>query len=148
MLINSIKKILLRDLNLLRNEIELFQNEENLWITEGNITNSAGNLCLHIIGNLNTYIGKALGNTDYVRHRDLEFSLKYVPKTELLQKIEDTILVVKNTLENFPEENLQNKFPIYISEENETIEFYLVHLVGHLRYHLGQINYHRRLLDF
>jgi len=28
-----------------------------------------------------------------------------------------------------------------------TTEYFLLHLLGHLNYHLGQISYHRRLLD-
>jgi hypothetical protein len=28
-----------------------------------------------------------------------------------------------------------------------TLGYFLIHLYGHFNYHLGQINYHRRLLD-
>ena len=147
MQIETLKTMLNRDLNKLKVEIELYQNENNLWKIEKGITNSAGNLCLHLIGNLNSYIGSELGKTNYIRNRPLEFSLKNVPKAELLHKIDETILVVNKTLDTVTTEILQQEYPILVFESKTTTEFFLVHLTTHLAYHLGQINYHRRLLD-
>ncbi|TAF64587.1 MAG: DinB family protein [Cytophagales bacterium] len=146
-MIQSLKTLFERDLNRLKSEIEAYQNEANLWQTEKNIANSAGNLCLHLIGNLNTFIGAQLGKTDYIRNRYLEFSLKNVPKTELISKIEATIQMVSKTLENLKEEELTKDYPIVVLAEKTTTEYLLIHLTTHLNYHLGQINYHRRLLD-
>ncbi|MEZ7498559.1 DUF1572 family protein [Flavobacterium sp. Arc3] len=111
------------------------------------ITNSAGNLCLHLIGNLNTYIGTILGNTDYVRNRELEFSLKDIPKTQLICKIEQTMIVVDCALDKLSEKELRMDFPVLVFETKTSTEFMLIHLTTHLAYHLGQINYHRRLLE-
>ena len=147
MQIEVLKTIFNRDLNKLKVEIELYKNENNLWKIEKGITNSAGNLCLHLIGNLNSYIGSELGKTNYIRNRPLEFSLKNVPKAELLHKINETILVVNKTLDTVTTEILQQEYPILVFESKTTTEFFLVHLTTHLAYHLGQINYHRRLLD-
>ena len=147
MQIEVLKTIFNRDLNKLKVEIELYKNENNLWKIEKGITNSAGNLCLHLIGNLNSYIGSELGKTNYIRNRPLEFSLKNVPKAELLDKINETILVVNKTLDTVTTEILQQEYPILVFESKTTTEFFLVHLTTHLAYHLGQINYHRRLLD-
>src|ERR1700754_5103632 len=99
MLIETLQSIFARDLNKLRTEIESYKDEGNIWKIDGNIANSAGNLCLHLVGNLNTYIGKEIGKTSYVRNRELEFSLKNVPRKELLEKIDDTIKVVNNSLD-------------------------------------------------
>lgn len=109
MLIETLQLLFTRDLNRLRTEIALYKNEENIWKTEGSIANSAGNLCLHLVGNLNTYIGKEIGKTGYVRNRDLEFSLKNVPRAELLHKIDDTICVVNAALHNLDESDLANE---------------------------------------
>ena len=147
MLINTLQSLFTRDLNRLRNEIELYTKEENLWKVEGNIVNSSGNLCLHLVGNLNTFIGKELGNTGYIRNRESEFSLKNIPRHELVRKIDDTIEVVNKTLDNLDESSLKNEYPIIVFEEKTTIEYLLVHLVTHLSYHLGQVNYHRRMID-
>ena len=147
MQIEVLKTIFNRDLNKLKVEIELYKNENNLWKIEKGITNSAGNLCMHLIGNLNSYIGSELGKKNYIRNRPLEFSLKNVPKAELLHKINETILVVNKTLDTVTTEILQQEYPILVFESKTTTEFFLVHLTTHLAYHLGQINYHRRLLD-
>lgn len=146
-MIEIIKKLFSRDLNKLKNEIELYQNEMAIWqIIEG-ITNSGGNLCLHLIGNLNTYIGAELGMTNYVRNRELEFSSKNISKVDLLKKIKDTIDVVEKSLDKLTNEDLKKEYPNLVLDEMTSTEFLLVHLLAHLSYHLGQINYHRRLLD-
>lgn len=136
-----------RDLNKLINEIELYKNEENIWRLEKNIANSAGNLALHLIGNLNTFIGKEIGKTNYVRDRALEFSQKNVPRKELIESINDTIKMVKDSLLHVTPEELKADYPILKFSEITTTEYLLVHLAMHLTYHLGQINYHRRLLE-
>jgi uncharacterized damage-inducible protein DinB len=146
MLLSTLQEIFFRDINRLKSEMELYQNEADIWRIEKQISNSAGNLCLHLIGNLNAFISAALGNTNYVRNRALEFSEKGVPRTELLNKIDETILVVNQTLQQLSEDDLKKDFPILVFDEKTTTEFFLVHLSTHLTYHLGQINYHRRLL--
>ncbi|MEO6723547.1 MAG: DUF1572 family protein [Ferruginibacter sp.] len=147
MLTNTLKTLFNRDLNKLKKEIELYQDETKLWHIEKSIANSAGNLCLHLVGNLNTYIGAELGKINYTRNRDLEFSLKDIPKSELLKKIEDTITVVNLSLDKITDEDLKNEYPLLVFENKTSTEYFMVHLVAHLAYHLGQINYHRRLLD-
>lgn len=135
-----------RDLKRLKTEIESYQNESNLWIIEVGISNSAGNLCLHLIGNLNTYIGAILGGTDYVRNRELEFSLKDIPQKELIEKIEETARIVEETLAKLTDKQLEAEYPMLVLEEKSSTAYFLTHLTTHLTYHLGQINYHRRLL--
>ncbi|WP_121356939.1 DinB family protein [Flavisolibacter nicotianae] len=147
MLIETLQLLFTRDLNRLRAEIVLYKNEENIWKREGSIANSAGNLCLHLVGNLNTYIGKEIGKTGYVRNRDLEFSLKNVPRAELLHKIDDTIRVVNAALHNLDESDLANEYPVLVFEEKTSTGYLLMHLATHLTYHLGQVNYHRRLIE-
>lgn len=147
MLIKILIKLYCRDLNRLKSEIELYRDETKIWYTEKSISNSAGNLCLHLIGNLNTYIGAEIGKTNYVRYRELEFSLKDISRPVLLNKIEETILVIENALSSLTEEDLKAEYPILVFDEKTSIEYLLVHLATHLTYHLGQINYHRRLLD-
>jgi len=147
MLLETLQSLFARDLNKLRSEIELYQKEENLWKIEGAIANSAGNLCLHLIGNLNTYIGKELGKTGYVRNRELEFSQKDVPKKDLIDKINHTIEVVNASLKNVNENVLATEYPVLVFAKKTSTEYMLIHLATHLTYHLGQINYHRRLID-
>ncbi|MEO6174443.1 MAG: DUF1572 family protein [Flavobacterium circumlabens] len=146
MLIETLKSLFDRDLTKLKLEIESYQNETQIWAIDKNISNSAGNLCLHLIGNINTYIGAEIGKTGYIRNRELEFSLKDIAKTELIQKIENTISVVNTALDKLIPADLEAIYPLVVFEKEMTTGFFLVHLSTHLAYHLGQINYHRRLL--
>ncbi len=145
-MITEITQIFNRDLERLHTEIEAFENEEDLWKITGTITNPAGNLCLHLIGNLNTYIGKQLGNTGYIRNRELEFSQKGIAKAVLLTQIMQTKTVVVNTLTTLTDKNLSETYPENTLGYPMTTGFFLVHLTAHLSYHLGQINYLRRIL--
>jgi uncharacterized damage-inducible protein DinB len=147
MITETLRAIFTRDLQKLHQEIELYHDEDNIWKIEGEISNSAGNLCLHLIGNLNFHIGKQIGKTDYVRNRELEFSLKHFPKAELLEKIDETIIVVGSSLGKLTQEDLDSEYPVKVFDTMTSTEYLLVHLATHLSYHLGQINYHRRLLD-
>ena len=146
MVTETLKTLFNRDLNKLKTEIESYENESSIWKIDKNILNSAGNLCLHLIGNLNTYIGAELGETGYIRNRPLEFSLKDIPKSELIEKIEATIQVVNSTLETLNDTDLEKNYPQIVFEKEMTTGFFLIHLATHLGYHLGQINYHRRLV--
>jgi uncharacterized damage-inducible protein DinB len=147
MLLETLKDLITRDLNRLKSEIENYTREENIWMVDKHIANSAGNLCLHLIGNLNTYIGKELGGTNYIRNRDLEFSLKNIPRSELVNKISGAIEMVEQVLTSLNEVELSKEYPILVLDTKTSTEYLLVHLATHLAYHLGQVNYHRRFLD-
>ncbi|MBB6111859.1 Protein of unknown function [Mucilaginibacter lappiensis] len=147
MLIAILKKLFLRDLEKLKTELELYQREQNIWLVDRQITNTAGNLCLHLIGNLNTYIGTELGKTGYIRNRPLEFSSGPVPRTDLLKSVDETIQVIASTLDQLSDEQMAEEYPQEVTGGKVSIGYFLAHLATHLSYHLGQINYHRRLLD-
>ena len=147
MVIDTLQQLFKRDLTRLKTEITSYTKEENLWVVDRAIANSGGNLCLHLLGNLNAFIGSHIGNTGFVRDREFEFSGKNVPMSSLVQQIEDTIVVVENALASLDEKQLVAEYPIKVFKEPMTYEFFLIHLSSHLTYHLGQINYHRRLLD-
>jgi uncharacterized damage-inducible protein DinB len=143
----TLKMLFQRDLEKLKTEIGLYKDPAQLWATDRQIANSGGNLCLHITGNLNTYIGAGLAGTGYVRQRELEFSQKNVPAETLMGMIEETKINVEQGLSRLLPEDGEKEFPILIWNEPTTVEHTLVQLLTHLNYHLGQINYHRRLLD-
>jgi len=142
-----LSKLFQRDLEKLKTEITSYKNENNLWDVTREIKNSAGNLCLHICGNLQHFIGASLSNSGYKRNRDAEFRRKNVPVEELIKEIDKTLEIVTETLKNFEEEKLSEIYPINVFGKEMTTGFFLAHLTTHLNYHLGQINYHRRLLD-
>ena len=136
-----------RDLKKLKVELESYSNEADLWLLEKSITNSAGNLCLHLIGNLNWFIGAQLGDTGYVRDRPLEFSAKHVPRVDMLSDIDKTLSMIETTILKLTNEQLEADYPRLVFKEKTSTYFFLIHLATHLAYHLGQINYHRRLLN-
>ncbi len=136
-----------RDIEQIKNEMALFQLEDNIWKTTGSIKNSAGNLCLHLAGNLNTYIGRNLGGYDYIRDREAEFYLKNVPRQEMIHQtglLKERVLA---TLSQMDEDNLAERYVEDVMGYPMTNGFFLVHLTGHLSYHLGQINYIRRFFE-
>ncbi|MCC7094328.1 MAG: DUF1572 family protein [Ignavibacteriaceae bacterium] len=150
----TLTQLFLRDLEKLKTEISSFKDEKNLWkisgdthLDGGQVKNSAGNLCLHLCGNLQHFVGAVLGNSEYIRNRDAEFSRKNVPQTELIKEIDEAIKIVNQTLESLSESDLNNIYPSNIFGEGTTTAGFLIHLAAHLNYHLGQINYHRRLID-
>ena len=142
----SLNKVMQRHLQQLKKEMSSYAREKDLWLMAGEIPNSAGNLCLHLCGNLQHFIGTVLGNSGYIRQREAEFSTKDVPVDELLSLIDTTMEVVSKTLNNLDAEILVKDYPEKVFTSPMTIEYFLIHLASHLGYHLGQINYHRRLL--
>lgn len=146
MLKQSLIEIFERDLKKLEAEIILYKEEHTLWIIKNGISNSAGNLCLHLIGNLNHYIGALLGNTGYTRNRDSEFTLANISRDKLIRDINDTIITISTTLNHLTNEDFDKEFPEEKHGKKRTTAFMLLHLITHFNYHLGQINYHRRLL--
>ena len=134
------------DLDKLKEEINLFKNEDDIWKIKDGITNSAGNLTMHLLGNLNHFIGKTLGHTDYVRKRDEEFSLKNISREKLISDINSLKEVIKNSLSNLSDEDLKKEFPVKIQEQTFTTQNMLIYLLAHFNYHLGQVNYLRRML--
>jgi hypothetical protein len=134
------------DLDKLIVEISLFKDEASVWTTKEGITNSAGNLALHLIGNLNHFIGKTLGDSGYERKRDDEFSLKNIPREKLISDINDLKGTIKNIIPKLSSEDLKKDFPLAIRDEVFSTQVMLIYLLAHLNYHLGQVNYLRRMM--
>lgn len=147
MLAETLSNLFDRDLERLNLEISTYRNEDNLWQTEAGISNSAGNLCLHLLGNLNHFIGAVLGRTGYVRHRDDEFSLRNIPRQDLLLNIENCRLITGEILSGLTTGDMEKDYPLEFQGRILSTFHMLTHLLAHLNYHLGQINYHRRLLE-
>ena len=136
-----------RDLRRLIEEVNLFSNEEDLWKTRGTVKNSAGNLALHIIGGLNYLIGTTLAQTGYVRDRDQEFSRKGVPRKDLVAQLEQLIPMITGTLNAFTADRMEAEYPFMFDDMNVPNSYVLVQLLAHLNYHLGQVNYLRRIIQ-
>jgi len=146
-LANTLADFYERDLRKLAEEINLFKHEEHLWQTSGSITNSAGNLALHIIGGVNHLVGATLAHTGYMRSRNQEFAIKHVPRHVILAQLQDVTLLVPQTINNLTEDQLQAEYPIFFDKPGTSTAYVLLQLALHLNYHLGQVNYLRRVLE-
>jgi hypothetical protein len=133
-------------LSKLTEEINAYPDDASLWVLKEGINNTGGNLCLHITGALQHFFGAVLNESGFVRNRDAEFSLKNIAKVKLLNGIEEAKVSVKDTLEQVSKKQLDKSYPLPINGEMINTEYFLVKQVGHINYHIGQINYHRRLL--
>jgi uncharacterized damage-inducible protein DinB len=145
MLLHAVAAILTRDLHALRREVEAYPDEAQLWLRPPGIPNSAGTLALHLAGNLQHYVGAVLGGTGYVRDRPAEFASR-VPRGVILREIEAALEAVGVALDQTPESAIKDDFPEPIGEIRVELGEYLVHLVSHFTYHLGQLDYHRRVV--
>lgn len=134
------------NLNKVIEEIGLYRNEEDLWRLEAGISNSAGNLGLHLIGNINHFFGAVLGETGYKRERDREFAAREVSRAEIIEGLENAVKVLKDALNNLSDEDFQKDYPEDFGGGRQKTEAVVIYMLAHLNYHLGQINYHRRLI--
>jgi uncharacterized damage-inducible protein DinB len=143
---DALRVMLLRELRALDREIAAYPDDESVWQTPPGISNSAGTLVLHLAGNLRHFIGAALGESGYVRNRDAEFSTRDLSRDELRAEVQATIADVDRALDRIGTAQLEVPYPLLIRERRVRTADWLVHLSVHLGYHLGQIDYHRRLL--
>jgi uncharacterized damage-inducible protein DinB len=144
-MIEIIGELFHRDLKKLEEEIRLVP-EAALWKTAGEIKNSCGNICLHLCGNVQHFIGAELGKTGYVRNRDAEFATKNLSKEKLLEEIAAAKAAVTKGMASITQADLNTVFPQDFLGKEVTTEYMLIHLLAHFNYHLGQINYLRRIV--
>jgi hypothetical protein len=143
---STVHQLVRRDLGSLRRELEAYPSDEAIWSTPPGLPNSAGVLVRHLCGNLRHYFGAVLGHTGYVRQRDLEFSAPPVSRAALLALIAETERDVLPVLAELRDAQLTGDFPEPQGGRVYEAADYVAHLVMHLGYHLGQIDYHRRTL--
>ncbi|RMH56384.1 MAG: DinB family protein [Deinococcus-Thermus bacterium] len=110
------------------------------------LPNPAGTLFLHLAGNLQHFLGAILGHTGYVRNRVAEFSRRGVPRSEIRRELEGARQGVLAGFANLSEEHLARPFPVQLADGAFSTQLTLLQFLSHLAYHLGQIDYHRRVV--
>jgi hypothetical protein len=145
MLATELAALFARDLRRLRQELEAFPDDAAVWATAPGVTNSAGTLALHLEGNLREYIGRQLGGRAYVRDRPAEFSTRNVPREELVVRATGLLAEIPQMIGSLTAARLDATYPEKVLGTPLTSRQFLVHLHGHLNYHLGQIDYLRRV---
>jgi uncharacterized damage-inducible protein DinB len=146
MLVPAVAAILDRDLQVLAREVMAYPDERALWATPPGITNSAGTLALHLAGNIRYYLGARLGGVAYVRDRPAEFAARDVPRATILGHIEAARAAVRAAAAGTGDGRLEEDFPEVVGGVRVATGEYLIHLVSHFAYHLGQLDYHRRMV--
>jgi len=135
-----------RDLTRLIQELEAFPNDETLWARAPGVKNSAGNLVLHLEGNLREYVGRQLGGVAYSRERDQEFALAGISRGDLVRRMEEVRELVATVVSELGDDELEKPHPERVLERDLCSRDLLIHLHGHVNFHLGQIDYLRRIL--
>lgn len=146
MLREAVSTVLLRELAALRRAVEAYPDEASLWRLPPTLPNAGGTLVLHVAGNLRHYVGAVLGGSGYRRDRDAEFARRDVPRAELLAELDAAYDVVAQTLGALPDEVLAERYAEPVGGRAVATGDWLVHLATHLAYHLGQLDYHRRVV--
>lgn len=142
----AVRAVLLRELEALDRQVRGYPDDASLWESPPGISNPAGTLVRHLAGNLRHFIGGVLGGTGYPRDREGEFSHREVGRDELLTEVAATREEVDRALELLTPEDLEAPYPLPLAGRRVRTGDFLIHLAAHLAYHLGQIDYHRRLL--
>lgn len=146
MTLDGIRRVLLRDLASLAAQLAAYPDDASLWREAPGISNPGGTLALHLAGNLRHFVGAQLGGTAYVRDREAEFARRTRSRADLVAEVAAARADVEDTLRRLAPDDLARAFPIPIGGATLATEQVLVHLAGHLAYHLGQLDYHRRLV--
>jgi hypothetical protein len=135
-----------RDLAKVIQQLESFPDGPALWQLAPGVTNSAGNLALHLEGNLREFVGRVLGDVAYQRRREQEFAAKGVPVNELLARMEGVAELIPRVVASLSDQKMAAPYPSQVVGGYASTQQFLLHLLGHLNYHLGQIDYLRRFL--
>ena len=135
-----------RELATVRDELLAYPDANAIWAMPAGLPNSAGTLALHIAGNLRWFIGAQLNGTGYVRDRDAEFALRGVAREELVSQVEAASDEVTRALAQLDDARLDQPFPLEVGGVRLPTGRFIGHLAVHLAYHLGQMDYHRRIV--
>ena len=146
LLTSALRSIFERDLRALRREVEAYPDEQLLWRLVPGVANVGGTLVLHLAGNLQHFLGARLGKTGYLRNRDAEFSRRDVARATLLAEIDAAERAIAAGFSEVTDTQLSDELPEVIGGKRFMTGDYLMHLTTHLAYHLGQVDYHRRVV--
>lgn len=140
----DLTRLLLRELAAFEREIDLFPDDETLWAVVPGIANPAGTLALHIAGNLQYFVGAVLGGTGYVRNREAEFSARGLTRDGVRAELRAATTAVRHALPGLTDEALRQPYPAAPGGLAVRTDLWLMHLVAHTAFHLGQAGYLRR----
>jgi hypothetical protein len=142
----ALRTLILRELRAARRELESYPDDASVWRAVPGIPNTSGTLALHLAGNLQHFFGAALTRDGYTRDREAEFARRDVPRAELLAGLDAAAASVERALQQLPDDALTSVYPLPVPTGRVDTLVWLMHLTSHLAYHLGQMDYHRRVV--
>jgi hypothetical protein len=145
-LVQEVAALFDRDLTRLEQELRAFTDTDALWVVAPGVSNAAGTLALHLEGNLREYIGRQLGHREYTRDRAREFSARAIPQQEILERVGELRGTIPPVIRELAPEALAEAYPEPYNGAAITTQQFLLHLLSHFNYHLGQIDYLRRFV--
>jgi uncharacterized damage-inducible protein DinB len=144
--VNWLRRVMRRDLAALAAQLDAYPNERDVWRPIPGIANAGGTLVLHLAGNVRHFIGAQLGGTGYVRDRAAELSRRDMPRAELRAVAAAAHAEVDDALSRLDDSTLERPYPLAVGGVPLSTGQFLLHLATHLAYHLGQLDYHRRMV--
>lgn len=141
-----IATLILRELRAMRREIESYPDDASLWREAPGITNPGGTLAVHCAGNLRHFVGAVIGKDGYVRDRDAEFSMRGSSRERVIEQLDAAAAAVERALGGLPAGALDGPYPVLVHDRTLRADMLLTHMAVHLGYHLGQLDYHRRMV--
>jgi hypothetical protein len=144
---HDLTRLMTREIDTLIREVELFADDDALWRVLPGVANSCGTLALHCAGNLQHYVGAVLGGSGYIRDRDREFSQRTGTRADLVAELTSARQAVVRTLAELPAATLEAEFPEAIGGTRLPTHLFLMHLSVHLGFHVGQVDYLRRIMS-
>ena len=142
----AIADIISRELRTIERELNAYETDDQMWALPAGLPNSGGTLALHAAGNLRHFIGTVLGGGSYVRDRDAEFARRDVPRRELIEELQEAEKAVRETLTSIDPATLAEPYPTPVANRRVNTGEFLTHLATHLAYHVGQLDFHRRVV--
>lgn len=142
----AIAAVMCRELGAIERELNAYGTEEQVWALPPGLPNSAGTLALHAAGNLQHFVGTVLGGSSYVRDRDAEFARRDVPRSELIAELQRAADVVRRTLPSLDAARFAEVYPLPVANRRVNTGEFMTHLATHLAYHVGQLDFHRRVV--
>jgi uncharacterized damage-inducible protein DinB len=142
----TVKLLITRELRAVRRELEAYPDDASVWQVVPGVPNTGGTLALHVAGNIRHFIGAIVGRDGYVRDRDAEFSRRDVSRADLIAGLDAAIQSVERALGPASADLLRGAYPEPVAKRTVAAADFLIHLVAHLAYHLGQLDYHRRVV--
>jgi hypothetical protein len=143
---DDLRAVMVRDLRAAAREVRSYPDDASLWRELPGIANPGGTLALHLAGNLRHFIGKALAGGAYVRDRDREFGARGLTRAEVAAELDAAAEEVEAAFARIPAEAWGREYPLEVGGRRLPASRFAQHLVSHLGYHLGQLDYHRRVV--